>query len=108
GDLPLRRPVADVRVFEDLGEAPAAVVLADHVRRDPILLRRAGEEERERIPDEASELGHGSILWAPKASLAMPLGGRGGSAAAAVRIRFAETVRSSSETARCGALGSQA
>ena len=46
-----REAVLDVAVLEDLGEVAAAVVLADHVRGDALLRRRALEEEREEIPE---------------------------------------------------------
>lgn len=40
-------PVLDVAVLEHLGQRAAPLVLADHVRRDVLLLRRALEEEGE-------------------------------------------------------------
>src|SRR5213075_3044470 len=54
-ELVLGRPVADVRVFDDLAQAAASIVFPNEVGDDSLLLRRAGEEERERIPEEAGE-----------------------------------------------------
>ena len=54
-----RRPVAHVGVLEDLAQRPAALVLADHVGREPLLLRGAREQERERVAQEARKPGHG-------------------------------------------------
>ena len=47
-DLVRRAAVADVGVVEDLVERPAAVVLADQVRGDPLLLARLRAQEGER------------------------------------------------------------
>ena len=58
GLLLRRQPVLDVVALEDLLQPAAARVLADHVRRHPILLCRSGEEERERRLQDAAELGH--------------------------------------------------
>src|SRR5207248_3270030 len=58
GKLLRRAAVADVRVLEDLGERAPALVLADHVGRDPLLLAGAGEEEGEGIPQEGREPDH--------------------------------------------------
>ena len=52
-----REPVDDVFVLEDLGQRPPAVVLADDVLRDPLLLRRPLEQEREHVAE-----GHGTIV----------------------------------------------
>ncbi len=43
--LALRCAVANVRVFDDLAETAAALVLANDVRRDSFLLGGAGEEK---------------------------------------------------------------
>ena len=48
-DLLRSAPVPHVRVVEDLGERPPTLVLADHVRGDPVLVARTGEEKREGI-----------------------------------------------------------
>lgn len=52
------RAILDVRVLENLGECPAALMLPDHVLGDPILTRRAGGQKRERIAQEVPK-GHG-------------------------------------------------
>ena len=54
-----RRAVPDVWILEDLRQRPAPLVLPDHVLGDPILARRACEEEGERVPEEVAE-GHAS------------------------------------------------
>src|SRR5262249_39657455 len=53
-----RQPVADVGVLQDLRERAAALVLADHVGGDALLARRAGEEKRERVAEDAGKLEH--------------------------------------------------
>ena len=50
-DLLGRAAVRDVVVLEDLGERPAAMVLADHVLRDAILGAGTDPQERERSAD---------------------------------------------------------
>jgi hypothetical protein len=67
GDLPVGGAVADEGVLEDLAKAATAIVLSDDVGGDPLLLRRAGEEKRERILEEAAQPRHGSILWSGRA-----------------------------------------
>ena len=59
GDLLRRAAVAHVGVVEDLREQPSALVLTNHVGRDPLLLLRAREEERERVAEEARNADHG-------------------------------------------------
>ena len=51
-ELRRRRAVEDVAVGEDVVERSPAVVLADHVRREPVLLARPLEQERERVAKE--------------------------------------------------------
>src|SRR5256885_13132747 len=53
-----RRAVADVGVFEDLGESAAAAVLADDVRREPLLPGRPRSEKRERASKQIREPAH--------------------------------------------------
>jgi hypothetical protein len=54
-DLVLAEPVLHVVVLEDLVEVPSALVLADHVLRDAVLLLGAGEQVLEDV-----EKGHGA------------------------------------------------
>ena len=60
-----RAPVRDVGVVEDVGERPAAMVLADHVLGHDLLLPRAREEEGERGLDDVEGAGHAAILHTP-------------------------------------------
>ena len=56
------QPVLHVAVLQDLREATAAPVLARDVGDDLLLRRRAGEEKRERISDDAPQPQHGRIV----------------------------------------------
>src|SRR4051794_7970871 len=60
------QPVAHVGVREDLLERAAALVLANHVRRDAFLLRRADGEEREDVAKKIREPGH-EVVFLPNA-----------------------------------------
>ena len=54
-DLIARHAVRHVMVVQDLGQWPAAMVLADDVLSNPFLRLRTGREERERAPDRVDE-----------------------------------------------------
>ncbi len=63
GLLRRRETIAHVRVVEDVLERPSALVLADDVGGDSILLRGTREEERERIAKDVGQPAHaGRIL----------------------------------------------
>jgi hypothetical protein len=51
--------VADVRILEEVDQRAAAVVLADDVRGNAILLRGASSEEREEAAEEPGDRPHG-------------------------------------------------
>ena len=53
------RAVEDVAVVQDLVERTTTVVLPDHVGGEPVLLARALEQERERVPKELRKSTHG-------------------------------------------------
>ena len=53
-DLLGRAAVRDVRVLEDLVERPAALVLADHVLREPLLDSASGTAGTRTLPPECS------------------------------------------------------
>jgi hypothetical protein len=63
--LLLRRPVADVRVGENIGERAATGVLADDVGDQLLLASRSREEERERVSEEVREPHVGDCILAP-------------------------------------------
>jgi len=54
------QPVLHVAVLEDLGQPPAAPVLADEVCNDLLFRRAPREEERERVPPAAPQPRHGT------------------------------------------------
>src|SRR5204863_6203157 len=56
--LLLGRPVAHEGVVHDLVQRAAAGMLAEHVLGQALLLARAREQERERVPEEAREGDH--------------------------------------------------
>ena len=61
--LSRREAVAHVRVNEDFFERPPPLVLTDDVGGDALLLRRAREQEGERIAENTRQLEHaGRIL----------------------------------------------
>ena len=67
-DLLRSDAVGDVVIVQDLGERPAAMVLADDVLRDPLLCLRTSREERKRAPDRVDESHSGpSIVGSVKA-----------------------------------------
>jgi len=52
------KPVLDVPILEDLREASSTRVLPDHVRGDPVLRARTGEQKREGAAQQAGESLH--------------------------------------------------
>ncbi len=100
-----RAPVAHVRVLEDLGQRAPALVLADDVRGDPVLLARPSEEKRERIPEKSREPRHrDDCILAPCASCRPPRGSRSASCTGSTSPgpRSASSSGSSARRADCG------
>src|SRR4029453_3238417 len=62
-DLLRRASIPHVGVLEDLAERTPALVLADHVRGDPFLLARPGEQKREGTLEEGREPRHRGRLY---------------------------------------------
>src|SRR5688500_12871617 len=58
----LRRSIAHVWIVEDLREGTSSTVLADDVGDHPLLVLGAGEQERERIPEEVRERHNGDCI----------------------------------------------
>src|SRR4029450_5186499 len=74
-DLVRRAAVAHVRVVEDLRKRPTTLVLADHVRRNPVLVARTGEEEGEGIAEQGREPRHrGGLYPGPRRELSSAAG----------------------------------